>query len=176
VLGATNKPQSIDPAILRRMPRAFAVPLPDQNGRLSILTLLLKDENVQSDILDDFLEELSGNMTLGYSGSDLKELCKAAAMVAVQERAAEFSRWRVMGELQSNSRPEMSKDPLRPMTKQDMLCALDKVKRTGAVAMEYGREEQNNAMSTSLEVLRDFLKLDKNRASSDDDDDIPTLK
>jgi hypothetical protein len=81
-----------------------------------------------------------------------------------------------MGELQSNSRPEMSKDPLRPMTKQDMLCALDKVKRTGAVAMEYGREEQNNAMSTSLEVLRDFLKLDKNRASSDDDDDIPTLK
>lgn len=40
VIGATNRPQDIDPAILRRMPRSYPVELPDQSQRLSILKVV----------------------------------------------------------------------------------------------------------------------------------------
>ena len=40
VLGATNRPTDIDSAILRRMPKRFAVGLPDHDQRLKILTLV----------------------------------------------------------------------------------------------------------------------------------------
>ena len=148
VLGATNKPHAIDAAILRRMPRAFAVPLPDAPGRLVILKLLLQDEHVETAVMEEFLPELAQSMTVGYSGSDLKELCKAAAMVPVQERTAEFARRRVMGERISKQQTKdgLSKAPLRAIGKDDLVLALSKVKRSGSVAMEYGREEMREEL------------------------------
>jgi SpoVK/Ycf46/Vps4 family AAA+-type ATPase len=138
VLGATNKPHTIDPAILRRMPRSFAVPLPNEQGRLSILALLLKDEHVE-DEARTMLPELARH-TVGYSGSDLKELCKAGAMVRIQERTAEFAHQRVMG-LTVDEVATISNDKLRPIAKFDLINALKKVKRTGADAKAFGREE-----------------------------------
>jgi SpoVK/Ycf46/Vps4 family AAA+-type ATPase len=138
VLGATNKPHTIDPAILRRMPRTFAVPLPNQQGRLSILTLLLKDEDVEEDARAT-LPDLAKH-TLGYSGSDLKELLKAAAMVRIQERTAEFAHQRVMG-IATDETIKISSEAMRPISKFDLIGALSKVKRTGADAKAYGREE-----------------------------------
>lgn len=139
VLGATNKPQTIDSAILRRMPRAFHVPLPNEQGRLSILTLILKDENVTQDVMK-FLPDLV-KLTRGYSGSDLKELCKAAAMISVQERTAQFAHEKVMGLDTNDGEEDVEVDSLRPMSIDDLLIALKKVRRTGAAAQEYGRVE-----------------------------------
>ncbi|XP_028852637.1 outer mitochondrial transmembrane helix translocase isoform X2 [Denticeps clupeoides] len=45
VMGATNRPQDVDPAILRRMPSSFHVGLPNQNQRHDILKLILSGEN-----------------------------------------------------------------------------------------------------------------------------------
>ncbi|CAM9787954.1 unnamed protein product [Chrysoparadoxa australica] len=81
VLAATNRPYDIDPAVLRRLSRHFHVGMPDLGGRNAILELMLKDEDVDDDVDIFQLSEL----TEGYSGSDLKELCGAAAMVRVHE-------------------------------------------------------------------------------------------
>lgn len=84
VLGATNRPNDIDSAILRRMPKRYAVSLPDASQRRKILRLLLSPENyVNLDKRFD-LEALVAQ-TSGMSGSDLKELCRNAAMVSVRE-------------------------------------------------------------------------------------------
>ncbi|KAG6889634.1 hypothetical protein C0992_004525 [Termitomyces sp. T32_za158] len=81
VLGATNRPNDIDAAILRRMPKRFAIQLPDYTQRLKILTLMLKD----TEMSPDFSLGALAAQSEGFSGSDLKEICRNAAMVPVRE-------------------------------------------------------------------------------------------
>ncbi len=64
VLGATNRPNDIDAAILRRMPKRFEIKLPDHEQRVQILRLILEKSNVDADL--DF-EEL-GNLTAAPPG------------------------------------------------------------------------------------------------------------
>ncbi|KAL8674813.1 MAG: hypothetical protein Q9168_000794 [Polycauliona sp. 1 TL-2023] len=82
VLGATNRIQDIDEAILRRMPKKFSVSLPSASQRLRILGLVLKDTRIDKDHFD--LEYLVRVMA-GMSGSDIKEACRDAAMGPVRE-------------------------------------------------------------------------------------------
>ncbi|GAD94388.1 membrane-spanning ATPase, putative [Paecilomyces variotii No. 5] len=82
VLGATNRIQDIDEAILRRMPKKFPVTLPPAPQRLRILALILKDTKIDRENFDlDYLVR----MMAGMSGSDIKEACRDAAMVPVRE-------------------------------------------------------------------------------------------
>ena len=82
VLGATNRIGDIDEAILRRMPKKFAVGLPGPEQRLRIFSLLLKDTKVDK---EDFDLELLVRASEGMSGSDIKEACRDAAMSPVRE-------------------------------------------------------------------------------------------
>lgn len=82
ILGATNRIQDIDEAILRRMPKKFPVSLPSNSQRRRILNLILKDTKVDDDNFD--VEYLTRVMA-GMSGSDIKEACRDAAMVPVRE-------------------------------------------------------------------------------------------
>jgi ATPase family AAA domain-containing protein 1 len=82
ILGATNRIQDIDEAILRRMPKKFAVSLPSTNQRRRILKLILKDTKTDPEHFDiDYLTKVMA----GMSGSDIKEACRDAAMVPVRE-------------------------------------------------------------------------------------------
>ena len=169
VLGATNKPHTIDSAILRRMPRHFEVPLPNAAGRLDILKLILKDESVDQDVFEFLPALASDRMTSGYSGSDLEQLCLAAAMVRVQERAAGVSRQKVMGE---KTRIKISKAPLRPISREDLIMALDKVKQTGAAAWEYGRQQLRKL---ALEDLRAAGNATPESEDDDNTSDVPNI-
>lgn len=82
ILGATNRIQDIDEAILRRMPKKFPVSLPSNSQRKRILKLILKDTKLDPDNFD--IEYLTRVMA-GMSGSDIKEACRDAAMVPVRE-------------------------------------------------------------------------------------------
>jgi SpoVK/Ycf46/Vps4 family AAA+-type ATPase len=82
ILGATNRIQDIDEAILRRMPKKFPVSLPSNSQRRRILKLILKDTKTDPDHFD--IEYLTRVMA-GMSGSDIKEACRDAAMVPVRE-------------------------------------------------------------------------------------------
>ncbi|KAI0783450.1 ATPase [Abortiporus biennis] len=81
VLGATNRPNDIDSAILRRMPKRFSVGLPGEEQRYKILQLMLFDTKLEP----HFPLQTLAEKTEGYSGSDLKELCRNAAMIPMRE-------------------------------------------------------------------------------------------
>ncbi|KAI9678223.1 MAG: hypothetical protein M1817_006168 [Caeruleum heppii] len=82
VLGATNRIQDIDEAILRRMPKKFPISLPSAPQRKRILDLVLRGTKVDHKNFDiDYL----ARVTAGMSGSDLKEACRDAAMMPVRE-------------------------------------------------------------------------------------------
>ncbi|KAI1913428.1 mitochondrial dynamin GTPase Msp1 [Ophidiomyces ophidiicola] len=82
VLGATNRIQDIDEAILRRMPKKFSVTLPAAAQRLRILGLVLKGTKVDR---ENFDTQLLVSAMAGMSGSDIKEACRDAAMIPVRE-------------------------------------------------------------------------------------------
>ncbi|KAK0711034.1 hypothetical protein B0H67DRAFT_491423 [Lasiosphaeris hirsuta] len=81
VIGATNRPDNIDPALRRpgRFDREFYFPLPDIEGRRSILDIHTKDWGLS----DEFKNALADN-TKGYGGADLRALCTEAALNAIQ--------------------------------------------------------------------------------------------
>ncbi|CAG8480350.1 12292_t:CDS:10 [Ambispora gerdemannii] len=81
ILGATNRPNDIDFAILRRMPKRFAIRLPNEEQRKNILEIMLSDQNLEPDFDIDQLVA----RTASYSGSDLKEACRNAAMIPIRE-------------------------------------------------------------------------------------------
>lgn len=78
---ATNRPFDLDDAVLRRLPRRLLVDLPVAKDRESILGIHLRDETLDPSIS---LAKLAGQ-TPFYSGSDLKNLCVAAALAAVRD-------------------------------------------------------------------------------------------
>mmetsp|Transcript_18672 Transcript_18672/g.40124 ORF Transcript_18672/g.40124 Transcript_18672/m.40124 type:complete len:1755 (+) Transcript_18672:48-5312(+) len=81
VLGATNRPMDLDEAVIRRMPRRILVDLPDAANRCKILRVILRDE----ELTPGFTHEELAAATDGYSGSDLKNLCIAAAYRPIRE-------------------------------------------------------------------------------------------
>ncbi|GBC05330.1 hypothetical protein RclHR1_06180015 [Rhizophagus clarus] len=81
VLGATNRPNDIDYAILRRMPKRFAISLPNKEQRRSILDIMLKNQRLEENFDFDTLVAKTDK----FSGSDLKEACRNAAMIPVRE-------------------------------------------------------------------------------------------
>ncbi|KAG6708019.1 peroxisomal ATPase pex6-like [Carya illinoinensis] len=81
ILGATNRPFDLDDAVIRRLPRRIYVDLPDAANRLKILRIFLSQEHLEPEFQFDKL----AYATEGYSGSDLKNLCIAAAYRPVQE-------------------------------------------------------------------------------------------
>ncbi|KAF5190860.1 Atp-dependent zinc metalloprotease ftsh [Thalictrum thalictroides] len=81
VLAATNRPFDLDEAVIRRLPRRLMVNLPDATNREKILRVVLAKEEMAPDV--DL--RAVANMTDGYSGSDLKNLCVAAAHCPIRE-------------------------------------------------------------------------------------------
>ncbi|KAH3687214.1 hypothetical protein WICPIJ_001809 [Wickerhamomyces pijperi] len=84
VLGATNRPGDIDSAFMRRMSKRFQVKLPNSDQREKILMLNLQGTDVDEDP-SKFDYKVLVKWTEGLSGSDLKELCRDAAMNAMRE-------------------------------------------------------------------------------------------
>lgn len=83
VIGATNLPNSIDPALRRpgRFDREIEIGIPDRNGRLKILQIHTRDMPLANDV---DLEELA-DLTHGFVGADLQSLCREAAMTAIRK-------------------------------------------------------------------------------------------
>ncbi len=83
VIGATNRPDMVDPALLRtgRFDRILLVPAPDKAARLEILKVHTKSMPLEAVDVDELAEELDG-----YTGADIEGLCREAAMIALREK------------------------------------------------------------------------------------------
>jgi SpoVK/Ycf46/Vps4 family AAA+-type ATPase len=81
VIGATNKPWSLDPPFLRRFNKRILVPLPDTEARMSQFRLYTAPLTLDEDVNLDTLAKLSE----GYSGSDIKDICQGVQLRVVRE-------------------------------------------------------------------------------------------
>jgi transitional endoplasmic reticulum ATPase len=88
VLGATNRPDSVDPALRRpgRFDREFEITVPNEDGRYEILQIHTRGMPISEDIdLKDLSSELHG-----YTGADIKSLCREAAMKSIRRYLPEI--------------------------------------------------------------------------------------
>jgi transitional endoplasmic reticulum ATPase len=85
VIGATNRPDIIDPGLLRpgRFDRLVLIRSPDKKARLQIFKIHTKSMPIDKDVNLEELSELCEN----YSGADIEALCREAAMLAIREDA-----------------------------------------------------------------------------------------
>lgn len=81
ILGATNRMDNIDPAFLRRLAKRYLVSLPSLLQRSRVLEVILKGINLNQSLDLDRLAAL----TVGYSCSDLKELCRNSVVAAAND-------------------------------------------------------------------------------------------
>merc|ERR1712113_1276876 len=86
VIGATNRPELLDDALLRpgRLDQLIYIPLPDRPARQGILESTLKKSPIAPNVPLSFIAEL----TDGFSGADLAELCQRAAKAAIRDAIA----------------------------------------------------------------------------------------
>ncbi|KAF6216667.1 hypothetical protein GE061_001013 [Apolygus lucorum] len=83
IIGATNRPDIIDPAILRpgRLDQLIYIPLPDEKSRESIFKANLRKSPVAKDVDLTYIAKV----THGYSGADLTEVCQRACKLAIRQ-------------------------------------------------------------------------------------------
>jgi len=112
LMGATNRPQDLDEAVRRRLPKRIYIPLPDIESRVALIVNLLKKEpNVK--ISEKEIEQI-GNWTDGYSCADLKELCKDADMEPIRELGMNIAK--------------VDATQVRPLMQKDFKRALERIK------------------------------------------------
>jgi len=83
IIGATNRPDIIDSAIMRpgRLDQLIYIPLPDDGSRMAILKSNLRKSPVADNVDLPYLAK----MTRGFSGADLTEICQRACKLAIRE-------------------------------------------------------------------------------------------
>lgn len=83
VIGATNRPDILDPAVIRpgRLDQLIYIPLPDLKSRVAIFKAALRKAPVAPDV--DI--EVLARSTHGFSGADISEICTSASKLAIRE-------------------------------------------------------------------------------------------
>ncbi|MHA1718406.1 MAG: AAA family ATPase [Promethearchaeota archaeon] len=113
LMGATNLPWDIDSAVLRRFEKKIYCGLPTKEGRSKIFELCTKEVEMDETVDFDELGEITG----GYSGSDIASVCREVVMLPVRELD-------VSGQLTSSN----NDFALRKITREDFINVLSNIK------------------------------------------------
>lgn len=129
VIGATNRPDIIDPAVIRpgRLDQLIYIPLPDLASRMAIFKAALRKAPVDPNI--DI--EVLAKSTHGFSGADITEICTSASKLAIREAIlAEEDRLKKVaaGELEEDEGKMDPKDMI--ITKRHFNFAMSKARRS----------------------------------------------
>lgn len=109
IIGATNRPDIIDGAILRpgRLDQLIYIPLPDELSRVNILKANLRKSPIAKDVDINYLAKV----TQGFSGADLTEICQRACKQAIRESIEAELR----AERERQTRPNAMEDESDPV-------------------------------------------------------------
>lgn len=145
VVGATNVPNLIDPAVLRpgRFDKIIYMPLPDFNGRKEIFKIYLKKLPVSSNVK---LDELA-KMTERFSGADIKSMCDNVAQQVAQEAASQHKVLEITQEDLVNSIKAVKPSTTLAQLKEYDRFKIDFERRT------LGQERVEKFKTTSLEEV-----------------------
>jgi len=139
VMAATNRPDMVDPALLRagRFDKLLLVPVPDEKTRLEILKVHTKAMPLDGDvIINDMAKEMEG-----YTGADIEGMCREAALAALREnRKAKKVSMRHFEEAKKSVHPSMDEETARVYERmgQEMEKGISKKQRE-EIAMGYYR-------------------------------------
>jgi transitional endoplasmic reticulum ATPase len=130
IIGATNRPDILDPGIMRpgRLDQLIYIPLPDHASRVSIFKANLR----KSPITDDIRLEQLADVTEGFSGADITEICQRAAKNAIRDSiAAGIERQSRVeaGEL-TQEECDALPDPVPQITKAHFEASMSKARRS----------------------------------------------
>jgi len=130
VIGATNRPDILDPGIMRpgRLDQLVYIPLPDRASRVSIFGAALR----KSPVADDITFEKLADVTEGFSGADITEICQRAAKNAIRDAiAADIERGARVeaGEL-TEEEAEALPDPVPTITRAHFEASMGKARRS----------------------------------------------
>jgi len=142
LIAATNMPQKLDQAVLRRFQKRIMIPLPTLENRVELLTRLL--ETQANNLTSAQIKEIS-KMTHNYSGSDLTQLAKDAAMVPIRNLSSteisKIDKIRVM----NFTDMEQAMTRVRPSTTSTSIAELEEWTRS------YGELSTKNTCKTSVQ-------------------------
>lgn len=130
IIGATNRPDILDPGIMRpgRLDQLIYIPLPDRESRISIFKASLRKSPVDESV---DMEQLA-DATEGFSGADLTEICQRAAKNAIRDSiTAGIERQKRVeaGELTQEEADELP-DPVPYITKEHFENSMSKARRS----------------------------------------------
>lgn len=118
VLAATNFPWDIDEALRRRLEKRIYIPLPNNEGRVALLKINLRE--VQVDPSVDL--EMIAKQLKGYSGADITNVCRDASMMSLRKK--------IIG-LKPDQIKQLAKEEIDlPVSKEDFLDALGKCNKS----------------------------------------------
>lgn len=115
IIGATNRPDIIDPAILRpgRLDQLIYIPLPDDSSRESILKATLRKTPLAKNVDLKYIAK----MTAGFSGADLTEICQRASKLAIRQSIEARVQWERRRAENPDGMDEEYADPVTEMTR-----------------------------------------------------------
>lgn len=131
VIGATNRPDILDPAVIRpgRLDQLIYIPLPDLKSRLSIFMASLRkaplDPNVDLEVL--------ARSTYGFSGADISEVCTTASKLAIREAILEAEERRKKidaGEIDGTEQNPTEVENTMLITKRHFNFAMSRARRS----------------------------------------------
>ena len=130
IIGATNRPDILDPGIMRpgRLDQLIYIPLPDRESRISIFKANLR----KSPIADDLKLEKLADVTEGFSGADITEICQRAAKNAIRDSiTAQIERQKRVesGEL-TQEEADALPDPVPSITRAHFEASMAKARRS----------------------------------------------
>jgi transitional endoplasmic reticulum ATPase len=130
VIGATNRPEQLDPALCRpgRLDSLIYVPLPDEAGRYGILEAQLRKTPVAGDVDLNYI----ASKTHGFSGADLGFITQRAVKLAIKESiSAEIDRIKAREAAGEDvDMEEDAEDPVPELTKRHFEEAMQLARRS----------------------------------------------